>query len=81
MSSEREANIAREKHSDFLRELGAHAIAVDEVKRGGEKTFAVIAYFEQKPSGQVPKSLEVKAGGKTFEVPLAVKVEERFKPE
>ena len=81
MSSEREANIAREQHSDFLRGLGAHAIGVDEVTRGGEKTFAVIAYFEQKPSEPVPKTLEVKAGGRTFEVPLALKVEEKFRPE
>lgn len=81
MASEREANAAREHYSDFLRDLGAHAIAVDEVRRGGEKTFAVVAYFEEKPSESLPKSLEVKSGGKELEVPLAVKVVEKFRPE
>jgi len=81
MSSEKEANLAREQHSDFLRGLGAHAIAVDEIKRAGEKTFAVIAYFEEQPSESVPKSLETRSGKKTVEVPLAVKVVEKFKPE
>ena len=81
MASEKEANAAREEHSDYLRQLGAHAIAVDEVRRGGEKTFAVIAYCEEEPSGPVPKRLEVKRGRRTAEVPLVVKKMERFKPE
>lgn len=81
MSSEREANLARERYSEFLRELGAHAIGVDEVRRGGEKTFAVVAYFEEKPAEPLPKTLEVKSGKRTFEVPLALKVEEKFRPE
>ena len=81
MASEKEANAAREQYSDFLRELGAHGIAVDEVKRGGEKTFAVIAYCDEKPTGAVPKQLEIKRGKRTVEVPLAIKKTERFKPE
>lgn len=80
MSSEKEANLAREQHSEFLRKLGAHAIAVDEIKRDGEKTFGVIAFFEEKP-GEAPKTLEVKSGKKTMEVPLAVRVAEKFRPE
>ncbi|MBC7929464.1 MAG: hypothetical protein H7Z38_02755 [Rubrivivax sp.] len=80
MSSEKEANLAREQHSEFLRKLGAHAIAVDEIKRNGEKTFGVIAFCEKKP-GEVPKTLEVKSGKKTLEVPLAIRVAEKFKPE
>lgn len=81
MASEREANLARELRSEFLRELGAHAIGVDEVRRGGEKTFAVVAYFEEKPAEPLPKTLEVKSGNRTFEVPLVLKVEEKFRPE
>lgn len=81
MASEREANAAREQHSDFLRRLGAHAIAVDEVRRGGEKTFAVVAFVEGEPAGPVPRQLEVKVGSRTVQVPLAVKRAERFKPE
>jgi hypothetical protein len=81
MASEREANIAREQFSQFLRDLGAHAIAVDEIKSGGRKSFAVVAYFAEKPAGDIPKSLEIKSGKKSLEVPLAVRVMEMFSPE
>lgn len=80
MTTEREANLARGQHADFLRQLGAHAIAVDEVQRKGDKGFAVIAYFEERPAG-VPRTLEVKSGKKTLEVPLVARVQEKFKPE
>jgi hypothetical protein len=80
MPTERQANLAREQHADYLRQLGAHAIAVDEVKRKGGKDYAVIAFFEQQPES-VPRTLEVKSGKKTLEVPLVARVQEKFKPE
>jgi hypothetical protein len=80
MASEKEANLAREQHSDYLRELGAHGIAVDQVKRKGEKSFAVIAFFEQPPQ-DLPEKLEVKKGKRTLKVPLVARVMERFKAE
>jgi hypothetical protein len=80
MVSEKEANLAREQYSNFLRDLGAHAIAVDEVKRKGQKTFAVVAFFTQQPD-DVPVMLEVKNGKTTLEVPLVARVMEKFKPE
>jgi len=80
MATEREANLAREQYSDELRKKGAHALAVDEVKRKGAETFAVIAYFEKKPA-DAPATLEVKRGKKTLQVPLVVRVQEKFKPE
>jgi hypothetical protein len=80
MATEKEANLAREKHSDALRNLGAHAIAVDQVQRKGEKTFAVVAFFDEKPE-KVPQKLTVKTGKKTLEVPLVARVSEKFKPE
>ena len=80
MASEREANLARSQYSDQLRKLGAHAIMVDEVKRKGEKAFAVIAYFEKKPA-DVPKTLQVKSGRKTLEVPLVTRVMKKFRAE
>lgn len=80
MASEKEANLAREKHSDVLRDLGAHAIAVDETRRKGEKTYAVIAYFEKKPES-IPGTLEVKRGNRTLQVPLVARVTEKFRPE
>ena len=81
MANEREANRAREQHSDLLRELGAHAIAVDEISRKGEKTFAVVAYFEKKPAAGFPAALEIKSGKRALEVPLVARVVEKFRPE
>ncbi|HEV7242762.1 MAG TPA: hypothetical protein VGQ36_26270 [Thermoanaerobaculia bacterium] len=80
MATEREANLAREQHSADLRKMGAHAIAVDEVKRKGAVTFAVIASFEKKPA-EAPRTLEVKSGKRTVQVPLVVRVQEKFRLE
>jgi len=80
MPTEREANLARDQHADYLRRLGAHAIAVDEVKRDGDTAYGVIAFFEEKPS-DVPRHLEVKSGKRTLKVPLVARVQEKFKPE
>lgn len=80
MASEREANLGREQHSDFLRKLGAHAISVDEISRKGEKTFAVVAFFEKKPEN-VPGTLKIKSGKKTVEIPLVARVMEKFRAE
>jgi hypothetical protein len=80
MASEKEADLAREQHSDFLLDLGAHGITVDEVKRKGEKSFAVVAFFEQPPD-EVPDTLTIQSGKKTLEVPLVARVTEKFKAE
>jgi hypothetical protein len=74
MATEAEAHRAREQHSDYLRDLGAHAIAVDKIKRGGEDTFGVIAYYEKKPSDSVPDSLEIEHNGKKKKVPLTMRI-------
>lgn len=80
MASEKEADLAREQHSDFLFNLGAHGITIDEVKRKGETTFAVVALFEKKPD-EIPETLKIQRGKKTLEVPLLARVTEKFKPE
>lgn len=80
MADEKEANLARDQHADFLRDLGAHGITVDEIKRKGEKSFAVVAFFEEKPD-DVPNMLKVQSGKKTLEVPLVARVAEKFRPE
>lgn len=80
MASEKEANLARQQNSDFLRSLGAHAIAVDEIKYKGKRTFAVVAYFVEKPV-DAPETLKVRSGKTALEVPLATRLMERFKPE
>ncbi|HEX8351769.1 MAG TPA: hypothetical protein VF611_02515 [Pyrinomonadaceae bacterium] len=74
MATEKEANKAREKHSDFLRKLGAHSILVDKVGRGKKSTFGVIAFCEEEPSGSVPDELEIETGGEKKKVPFAVRV-------
>jgi hypothetical protein len=74
MATEKEANKAREEHSDYLTALGAHAILVDQIKRGGSKTFAVIAFCEREPAKPVPAELEIKSGGKKKKIPLAVRI-------
>ncbi|HEV7474869.1 MAG TPA: hypothetical protein VGN90_12525 [Pyrinomonadaceae bacterium] len=80
MASEKEADLAREQHSDFLVDLGAHGITIDEVKGKGPKSFAVVAFFEKQPD-EVPETLKVRSGKKTLEVPLVARVKEKFRPE
>lgn len=81
MATEKEANLAREHHSDFLRQLGAHSIGVDEIKRKGEKGFAVIAFFNKKPTKPIPETLEVKSGKRTLDVPLVAQIMKMPSPE
>lgn len=81
MASEKEAHRARERHSDFLRRLGAHSIAVDEIKARGAKGFAVVAYFSRNPAGPIPESLEVESGGRKLAVPLVARVMKTPSPE
>ena len=81
VASEKEANRAREEHSEHLRRLGAHSIAVDEIGRGGGKSFAVVAYFSQQPAGPIPETLEVTSGGRTLFVPLVAQIMKMPSPE
>lgn len=81
VASEKEANLARQQHSDFLRRLGAHSIGVDKRKGKGETGFAVIAFFERKPSKTAPQTLETKSGQRTLAVPLVVEIMKKPSPE
>ncbi|HEY5746108.1 MAG TPA: hypothetical protein VIU12_08540 [Chryseolinea sp.] len=80
VATEKEANIARNKFSTSLRNLGAHAIGVDQIKLRGKNTFAVIAFVDKK-SGNVPNSLDIVVGEKSLKVPLVLRLAERFKAE
>ena len=80
MANEKEANLAREEHADFLRDLGAHGITIDEVEQSGKQTFAVVAMFDRKPK-EIPDSLQLRRGKKIMQVPLVARVAEKFKPE
>ena len=74
MASEKEANLARSEHSNFLRRLGAHSICVDESKDKANKGFVVIAFFDRKPANKIPQTLTVKSGKRSLDVPLVVKL-------
>ena len=80
MANEEEANLAREQHADFLRDLGAHGITIDEVKHSGKQTFAVVAMFDRAPK-EIPNTLQLRRGKKTLDVPLVARVTEKFRPE
>lgn len=73
MATLKEANKAREEHSDHLQELGAHAIAVEKVEEKGEETFGVVAYYEETPE-ESPETLEIEYRGKRKEIPLKVEI-------
>lgn len=81
MASEKEANRARDEHSEYLRRLGAHSIAVYKIKGRGEKSFAVIAYFARKPAGPIPQTLEVTSGKRKLAVPLVAQIMKMPSPE
>lgn len=73
MATLKEANKAREEHSNYLHELGAHAVAVEKVKEKGTDTFGVIAYCETLPE-EPPETLEIEYKGKRKEIPLKVEI-------
>jgi hypothetical protein len=81
VANEREANLARQQHSDSLRQLGAHSIGVDKLKGRGTTGFAVIAFFERKPSKAIPQTLETRSGQRKLDVPLVVEIMKRPSPE
>ncbi len=92
-----EAERARAQKAKFLRQLGAHAIGVEprasaratarrttktkSRQKGGEEDFVVIAYFDEEPKKPPPEHLEVRSGGRTLKVPLAVRRAARFQLE
>jgi hypothetical protein len=81
VASEKEANRARDEHAEYLRRLGAHSIAVDEIKQGGEKGFAVVAFFSEKPAVPIPETLEVTSGRRKLLVPLVARIMKMPSPE
>lgn len=80
MATLKNAERARDLHSERLRSMGAHAIAVEPVRRRHKRTFAVIAYFERKPAS-VPKVIAIRAGTKVVDVELVAKTSPPFRPE
>jgi hypothetical protein len=77
MATLEEAHEAREQHSDYLQQVGAHAIGVDEIDREGSQSFGVIAYFESEPSETIPDTLQIDHQGTTKCVPLMTVITSR----
>lgn len=74
MATLKEANKAREAHSKFLRDSGAHAILVDKIKRSrSEDAYGVIAFYQKLPD-DLPDTLEIEISGKKKKVPLKARV-------
>lgn len=82
MATEKEADRAREEHAGSLQKLGAHGISVEPISRTGRRgqAFAVVAFFDQKPKN-LPKTLRIASRSKSLEVPLLVRIVERFRAE
>lgn len=78
MATEKQAQMAKNKHLNFLDKLGAHSVLVDKVNINGKITFAVLAYTDKKLKN-APLQLQIESGKKTLNVPLVISVEEKFK--
>jgi hypothetical protein len=74
----KQAERARDEQAEKLRLVGAHAIEVGTVVRRGQKTYAVIAYFEQAP--RPAPAVEITIGARKVKVPLVVKIAPPFGP-
>lgn len=72
-----EAELARVKHAERLRKLGAHGIEVRK-RKGGD--WAVVALFK-KPPRKLPEQLEITHQGVAKTVPLQADIKEEFQPE
>jgi len=78
MSKEKQAELARKQHSEFLRRKGAHAVSVEEVPIAGHKQFAIVASFQSKPKKKLPSSLKVKTRTGQVKIPLVARQEEQY---
>ena len=78
MATQKQAQLAKDKHLNFLDKLGAHAVLIDKVEIDGKKTFAVLAYSDKKLK-YVPQKLQIQSGKQILDIPLVITVEEKFK--
>jgi hypothetical protein len=81
MASEKQANKARELHSDFLVKRGAHAIGVADGQAYGKQGFVVVAHVDPATKAKIPDKLKGELDGKPFEVDVVTKKSEPFAPE
>jgi hypothetical protein len=81
MASEQEANIARKKFEKQLHDRGAHALTVDTVSDADKKSFAVIAFFDDKTQVLKQDDLEITIGKRKQKVPLIFRHIPKFQAE
>lgn len=81
MATEEEANHARELHSDLLAKRGAHAVGVAEGRDYGKPGFVLVAYVDPRGDHDIPKSIETKRAGKSFQIDVVTKPSEPFQQE
>jgi phosphatidylserine/phosphatidylglycerophosphate/cardiolipin synthase-like enzyme len=84
MATLKDAERARAESAEQLRELGAHAISVEEgnddqptEETAAKPSYVVVAYFDQEPPA-MPNDLEVGSGKKARKVPLKTRRSGRF---
>jgi hypothetical protein len=73
----KQAEAAREQHSDELARLGAHAVGVEKAGTG----WVVVAYVEPATTFSAPETISAKLAGREVDVPLMVQREDMFKAE
>ena len=81
MASEKQANKARELHSDLLVKQGAHAIGVAQGRQYGKRGFVVVAHVAPGTGRKMPEKLKGSLHGKPFEVDVVTEASEPFRPE
>ncbi len=81
MASEKQANKARELHSDLLVKRGAHAVGVAEGEIYGKSGFVVVAHVAPNSRQKMPDKLKGDLNGKPFEVDVVTEASEPFTPE
>jgi hypothetical protein len=62
-----DAEAARLAHQDRFEAMGAHAIEIQPLVEGG---YELIVHFAATPPADVPRSLVIRAGGRTATVPV-----------
>jgi len=81
VATEKQANKAREVHSDALAERGAHAVGIASGRPYGKRGFVVVAYVNAGEAHDIPDKVTTKTGDGEISVAVVKKVAERFQPE
>jgi len=81
VATRKQADLARELHSDQLAKDGAHAIEVAKGAEYGKTGFVVVAHVAPGEKHALPSRLTAKVSGQLFSVDVVAKVSDQFEPE